>query len=45
MVEFGVFWLAQANVVAFPPRRRAFQGLEIVDNFDAHMELMCKLWV
>lgn len=24
MVDFGAFWLAQANVVVFPPRRRVF---------------------
>ena len=44
-VKFGAFWLAQADVAMFPPRRHAFQGLAIVDNFDTHMELLCKSWV
>lgn len=34
-MEFGVF----------PPRWHAFQGLAIINNFNAHMELLCKLWV
>lgn len=40
-VESSAFWLAQADVVAFPPRTCAFRG-QIVDSFDTHMELLRK---
>jgi hypothetical protein len=45
MVKFGVFRLIQVDVVVFPPRWHAFQGLAIVDSFDAHIELLHKSWV
>ena len=44
-MEFGMFLLAHANVVAFPPHLWVYQGLTIVNNFNAYMELVCKLWV
>jgi hypothetical protein len=37
-MEFGAFWLAQANVATFPSHRRAFRGMATVHNFDIHME-------
>ena len=46
--QHGGLWcvqLAQADVVVFPPHWCAFRGLAIIDNFDAHMELLRKLWV
>ena len=44
-MEFGAFWLTQVDVIAFLPCWRAFEELAIIDNFDAHMELLRKLWV
>ena len=48
-MEFGAFRLAQVKVAAFPPRwctpGCAFRGLEIFNNFNTHMELLCKSWV
>ena len=44
-VEFGAVWLAQTDIVVFSPHWSAFRGLAIVDNFNAHMELLHKSWV